>query len=118
MRFLADESCDFAVIRALRTADHDVLAVAEVAAGAKDVAVIVMARESGRVLLTEDKDFGQLAYGGGHGGTGVVLLRFPASARKQAPAAAVELVDRFAERLPTSFIVLAPGRIRIGSTPG
>jgi hypothetical protein len=29
MRFLADESCDFAVVRALRAAGHDVLAVAE-----------------------------------------------------------------------------------------
>ena len=26
MRFLADESCDFSVVRALRSADHDVLA--------------------------------------------------------------------------------------------
>jgi hypothetical protein len=34
MRFLADESCDFAVVRALRSAGHDVLAVAEVARGA------------------------------------------------------------------------------------
>src|SRR6266545_5018669 len=32
MRFLADESCDFRVIRALRAAGHDVVAVAEVAA--------------------------------------------------------------------------------------
>jgi hypothetical protein len=30
VRFLADESCDFAVVRALRTAGHDMLAVAEV----------------------------------------------------------------------------------------
>ena len=30
MRFLADESCDFSVVRALRSADHDVLAIAEV----------------------------------------------------------------------------------------
>jgi hypothetical protein len=30
MRFLADESCDFAVVRALRSADHDVVAIAEV----------------------------------------------------------------------------------------
>jgi hypothetical protein len=29
MRFLADESCDFAVVRALRAAGHDVVAVAE-----------------------------------------------------------------------------------------
>jgi len=43
MRFLADESCDFAVVLALRAAGHDVLAVAEVARGAKDPEVIRLA---------------------------------------------------------------------------
>ena len=35
MRLLADESCDFSVVRALRAAGHDVLAVSEVALGAR-----------------------------------------------------------------------------------
>jgi predicted nucleic acid-binding OB-fold protein len=35
MHFLADESCDFGVVRALRAAGHDVKAVAEVALGAR-----------------------------------------------------------------------------------
>jgi len=117
MRFLADESCDFAVVRALRTAGHEVSAVAEMAAGAKDVEVIGLAREGGHVLVTEDKDFGQLVYAGGQGGTGVVLIRFPALSRRLIPAAVLDLVARFGERLPTSFVVLEPGRVRIGSMP-
>lgn len=117
MRFLADESCDSAVVRALRTAGHDVVAVAEIARGAKDLEVIRLAREAGRVLLTEDKDFGQLVYAGGQAGTGVVFLRFPAPVRKRAPTAVLELVSKFGERLPTSFVVLEPGRARIGSMP-
>jgi hypothetical protein len=39
MRFLADESCDFRIVRALRAAGHDVTAVIEFAAGAEDGAV-------------------------------------------------------------------------------
>ena len=39
MRFLADESCDFSVLRALRSADHDVLAIAEVSPREEDDAV-------------------------------------------------------------------------------
>ena len=62
MRFLADESCDFIVVRALRSAGHDVLSVAEAARGAKDPVVLGLAREQNRVLLTEDKDFGRLIY--------------------------------------------------------
>ena len=114
MRFLADESCDFAVVRALRAAGHDVSAVAEVARGAKDLQVIGRAHEERRILLTEDKGFGQIVYAGGKGGVGVVLLRFPAPARRQAPSALLDLVTRFPERLLTSFVVLEPGRARIG----
>jgi len=70
VRFLADESCDFAVVRALRAEGHDVAAVVETARGALDVEVIRRAQEEQRVLLTEDKDFGQLVYAGAKGRTG------------------------------------------------
>ncbi len=62
MRFIADESCDFAVVRALRQAGHDVMAVAEMDAGAEDSLVIARALSDQRVVLTEDKDFGQLVF--------------------------------------------------------
>lgn len=58
MRFLADESCDLAIVRALRAAGHDVLGVAEVSQGADDELVIDLAVREERILLTEDKDFG------------------------------------------------------------
>ena len=40
MRCLADESCDFSVVRALRSADHDVVAIAEVSPREEDDAVM------------------------------------------------------------------------------
>jgi predicted nuclease of predicted toxin-antitoxin system len=54
MRFLADESCDFAAVHALRASGHDVIAVSDVARGAEDSVVIELARSERRVLLTED----------------------------------------------------------------
>ena len=53
LRFLADESCDFAVVRALRAADHDVVAVSKTAPGATDETVIALALDERRILLTE-----------------------------------------------------------------
>ena len=47
MRFLADESCDFAIVRALRDAGHDVMAVAENHAGAEDIVVAELAGRGG-----------------------------------------------------------------------
>lgn len=112
MEFLADESCDFAVVRALRAAGHEVVSVVETARGAKDEIVIALARRERRVLLTEDKDFGQLVYAAGEGSCGVVLFRFPANARGALQRAALDVVTRFGSRLSSSFVVVEPGRAR------
>lgn len=92
MRFLADESCDFAVVRALRAAGFDVVAVAEVAPQADDTEVIEQAVQEARVLLTEDKDFGQLVYAGARPSTGVILIRFPPTARPILSAMVLETI--------------------------
>lgn len=113
MRFLADESCDFAAVHALRAVGHDVVAVAEVARGAEDSAVIELARTESRILLTEDKDFGQLVFAAAHHTAGVVLLRWPVTARSTLGSALVELAAEHGDDLFGSFAVVAPGRVRI-----
>lgn len=111
MQFLADESCDFSVVRALRAVGHDVLAVAEIASGSDDSIVMDIAF---RVLLTEDKDFGQLVYSHSEPSSGVIFIRYPASARKALPKAVVTLVSEAEIDLVGRFVVMSPGRVRIG----
>ncbi len=113
MRFLADESCDVAVIVALRTAGHDVEAIAEEHSGAEDALVIDLARREKRILVTEDKDFGQLYRASSPGSAGVVLLRFPGTARSDVAGAVVSAIDTLGTRLESAFTVIQPGRIRI-----
>lgn len=117
MQFLADESCDFAVVRALREARHDVKAVAEVALGATDHAVLELAVRERRVLLTEDKDFGQLVFAASRSTGGVIVIRCPATARSQLPRIVVDLINSEQERLIGSFAVVQPSRIRISRRP-
>jgi predicted nuclease of predicted toxin-antitoxin system len=62
VRFLADENCDFAVVRTLRHAGHDVLAVSEFQKRSVDQELIKLAAIEDRILLTEDKDFGWLVF--------------------------------------------------------
>ena len=50
MRFLADESCDFAVVRALRRAGFDVLCISESTPRAEDSEVIRLALREERIL--------------------------------------------------------------------
>ena len=118
MRFLADESCDHAVVRALRAAGFDVLAVADVTPRATDEAVIELAARDGRVLLTEDKDFGQLVYADARPSAGVILVRFPAGARSSLADGVLQLVLRRGDSLAGGFAVVQPGRVRISRGPG
>ena len=113
MRFLADESCDFVVVTALRTVGHGVSAIVEIRPGAEDEAVLALARSEGRVLLTEDKDFGLLAYARGQQTAGVVLIRFPAGVRSALGQAIVDVVAELGDRMAGAFVVVEPGRARL-----
>jgi predicted nuclease of predicted toxin-antitoxin system len=118
LRFLADESCDFGVVVALRAAGHDVSAIVETHPGTADAQVLAIARSESRLLLTEDKDFGVLAYAGGHQTAGVILIRFPGNARSSLGQAVVNVVAEFGDRLSTAFVVIEPGRARLSRAPG
>ncbi len=117
MNFTADESCAGPVIRALRDAGHDVVAIAEVARGATDEQVLERALNENRVLITEDRDFGELVYARGRSSPGVILVRFHSRARQAKPATVVEAVAKLSSRLRDAFTVVEPGRVRISSRP-
>jgi predicted nuclease of predicted toxin-antitoxin system len=112
MRFLADESCDFSAVRALRAAGFDVTAIAEMLPRTDDETVARLAAGERRVLITEDKDFGQLVFAKKQPSGGVILIRFPARSRQSLPRTIVELVRRMGEHLEGNFVVLQPGRTR------
>jgi predicted nuclease of predicted toxin-antitoxin system len=117
MRLLADESLDFVILRTLRAANHDVLAVSEISPRTDDVDVINLAVREARILLTEDKDFGQLVYAHGQKTLGVIFLRYPISAREQISEDVLKLVEQYDHSLYGCFVVVQPGRIRIGRAP-
>jgi predicted nuclease of predicted toxin-antitoxin system len=117
MLFLADESCDVAVTRALRNAGHDVKAVADTAPGAEDQVVLATALLERRVLLTEDKDFGQLVFAASAPTVGVILIRYPSAARSALPPIVVDFVDTRPAEIVGSFAVIEPSRVRISRLP-
>ncbi|NTU64456.1 MAG: DUF5615 family PIN-like protein [Chloroflexi bacterium] len=118
LHFLADESCDFAVVRALRAASFDVFAVSEVAVRSIDRDLIEQANREHRILITEDKDFGWLVFASHVDSPGVILIRFPGNLRRTLAPAIVQLVQDQGDNLRGSFVVVQPGRIRINHKPG
>src|SRR5690242_4967285 len=76
MRFLANENFPQAAIEALDAAAHDIVSVRHTAPGMYDSDVLSWATREERMLLTFDKDFGELARASGlPAACGVVLFR-------------------------------------------
>jgi len=97
----------------MRTAGHDVLWVRESCPGITDKNVLEMAIAENRIVLTFDKDFGELAFKGTLPATcGIILLRF----RKQSPELVARRVVSIVETRNDwvgSFAVVEEARIRM-----
>ena len=77
MRLLADENIPLDTVRALRSAGHDVFSATESASGAADQSHVERAIREDRLIVTFDRDFGEMAVRGHTKPTGgVLLLRF------------------------------------------
>lgn len=115
MRFLANENVPGSAVAALRTAGHDVVWIRTSAPGSTDQDVLARAAREERILLTFDKDFGELAKAAAlPKACGVVLIR-----RSMPPASEVgqRLADILTSRTDWAghFSVVEPGRIRMRS---
>lgn len=89
------------------------------AARAPDLEVIELARTEGRILVTEDKDFGRLTFASTTASAGIILIRYPARARARLVTEVATLVEGAADKIAESFVVLQPGRVRlVGSRKG
>src|ERR1700728_2291672 len=75
-KFLADENVPGDAVEAARKAGHDLAWIKGLSPGAGDDAVLAKSLADSRVLVTFDKDFGEMAFRQGKTATcGVVLLR-------------------------------------------
>jgi predicted nuclease of predicted toxin-antitoxin system len=75
VKFLADECCDHGLVGALRQSGYDVLYVLESERGATDDDVLSLAFREQRIILAEDKDFGELVYRLKKPAHGIILIR-------------------------------------------
>ena len=113
MRFLANENIPGVAVTALAAAGHDVTWVRSTAPGTTDSDVIAWAVREGGILLTFDKDFGELARNAAlPSSCGVILLRMPVPRTDKAGA-------RFAASIgsrkdwASNFSVIEPDRVRM-----
>lgn len=114
MRFLVDECAGPRVAEWLRQEGHDVFSVYEQARGADDVELIQRAYAENRIIVTADKDFGDMVYREHYPHHGVILMRLENDRAYAKIDALRRLLESYSDQLPDQFVVLTESRVRFG----
>jgi predicted nuclease of predicted toxin-antitoxin system len=119
MNILADENIEFLVISRLRADGHVVTAIAETSPGVPDTEVLQLAVQLQVLLLTSNKDFGDLLFLRRlQSPLGIILLRLPETITTAQKAVIVSGVLRtYAAQLAGAFTVVSPSGVRIIPLP-
>jgi len=113
LKLLVDVGVGKAVEKWLKTQGHDVLAIRDLNPRMPDLDILALAVREERLVVTMDKDFGELVYRSGQPHAGVLLLRLE-EARSDEKVAVVEKVFRKHEKqLFGNFSVYQRGQLRI-----
>jgi predicted nuclease of predicted toxin-antitoxin system len=114
MNLLADESVDRPIVERLRQDGHDVLYVAEMEPSIDDDVVLERANERAALLLTGDKDFGELVFREGMlAAGGVVLVRLAGLSSERKAGVVTDAFREHGAEFPQRFSVIEPGRVRV-----
>jgi len=112
MRFLVDECIGPAVARWLLEQGHDVFSVYEDARGADDCAVVERACAEERIVITNDKDFGERIYREGQPHRGVILVRLDDERASVKIDVLRQLLISHGDRLSDQYVVVTETRVR------
>lgn len=114
MNLFADENVDRQIVEQLRFDGHEVLYVAELEPSIPDNIVFDRANERSALLLTEDKDFGEIVFRDGRlSSGGVVLLRLAGLSVERKTRIVSDAFRENDLRFLDHFTVISPGKIRM-----
>ncbi|WP_406612828.1 DUF5615 family PIN-like protein [Neolewinella maritima] len=113
MIYLGDECLNGFLVADLRSAGFDLEWIRETNPGIKDSEVIELAKASGRVLISEDKDFGEWVFAHRVSGLTIIFLRYS----KAEYSTILDSLFTVLSKLPFStnehsFVTITAGKIR------
>ena len=113
MKIIADECVDFGIIRNLRANGVEVYSILEETASIQDVDVLKIANEQETILLTEDKDFGELVFRLKMPNHGVILVRMMENSRAEKIEKVVNVILQHYHQLKDAFSLITDDKVKI-----
>ena len=113
MTFLADESVDRQIVSALRAEAYTISYVPETTPGLSDSDVLDRANQMKAILLTGDKDFGEMVFRRRVTNHGIVFFRLSGLTQERKAAVAVEAFQNHAASFAGAFSVVTDRKVRV-----
>lgn len=110
---LVDEGVDYPVVKRLRKHEYDVDSVLEQEPGISDDKVLDRAVSEERIVVTSDKDFGEMIFRQHYEVPGVILLRLSGLSPTEKAEIVTDVVDDADHKLIDRFTVVDPEKIRM-----
>lgn len=111
-KFIIDESVEYRITKFLRKNNFDVTAITEDFPSTPDVNVLSIANKEKRILITNDKDFGELVFKEKKISYGVILIRMPFNTTEEKIIKLDQALKPKAAKLIKSFTVITEKRTR------
>ena len=96
----------------LVTAGHDVVSVPALDPRMSDLDILALAEREARLVITMDKDFGELVFRDARGHAGVILLRLTDATGQQRREAVAEIFTKHTATVPGRFSVFKKAQLR------
>lgn len=112
-KIIADENVDFGIVRSLRNLNFDVYSILESQGGINDESILKFASNENALLITEDKDFGELVYRLKMKHAGILLIRILDLPREEKIEHVMSAILNNIDKLKNNFSVLSDNDIRI-----
>ncbi|MCG6534715.1 MAG: DUF5615 family PIN-like protein [Syntrophales bacterium LBB04] len=113
MKFLIDVGVGTKVDKWLRENGHEVISVRDIDSRAKDQDILQLAVREGRMIITMDKDFGELVYSSRLAHSGVLILRLEDATGEGKADVVKAILSEFATLIENKFCVYQNGKLRI-----
>jgi predicted nuclease of predicted toxin-antitoxin system len=113
MKFIVDECTGPGVAKWLSHQNFDVFSVYDNARGLKDEDILRKAVSEERILITNDKDFGEMSFRHKKLHKGIILLRLEDERSANKIKIIKSLLEQYSAEINNNFVVVTENNIRI-----
>jgi len=113
MKIVTDENVDFVIVETLRKSNIQVIHIREVSPGADDETVLTLATHEKAILLTEDKDFGEIVHRLKKASNGIILVRLSGLDSREKADIISQTIEKHFGEMEKAFTVISANKIRI-----